>query len=411
LNAKTPYLIVLLVGLCLQLQGQGGFYLLNNARSADIPFEYVNNFIVLNLNFNGTLPLKFIFDTGAENTILSKREISDLLQIRYERTFKLMGSDLKTELTAFLARNIRLDIPNVAFAPREDILVLDEDYFRFEEYAGVSIHGILSGNAFSRYVVRINYQRRVITLFEKEGFRPKDAGYARVEMEVYRNKPYLNTSIQIASDTTIPVKLLIDTGAGLSMLLFSNTHALTKAPSGSIPSNIGMGLGGYLQGFTGRVRQLSLGTLRQQNIITYFQELDTVVLERDVVYARNGLIGNVILQRFVVMMDYQKGILWLKPNKTYETAFVYDRSGMHLIASGIGLHTFTVQEVLPGSPAAEAGIQAGDVLRRVGWLPASMCDLSHVIKKLQQKPGKKVRLGFKRGKKRFKTTIVLRELI
>ena len=52
---------------------QGGFFMPEGRSQIDIPFEYTNNFIILTVHFNGLLPLKFIFDTGAEHTILSKR--------------------------------------------------------------------------------------------------------------------------------------------------------------------------------------------------------------------------------------------------------------------------------------------------------------------------------------------------
>ena len=44
----------------------------------ELPFEYHNNFIVLNVRMSG-LPMKFIVDTGAEHTIIMKREITDML--------------------------------------------------------------------------------------------------------------------------------------------------------------------------------------------------------------------------------------------------------------------------------------------------------------------------------------------
>ena len=33
---------------------------------------------------------------------------------------------------------------------------LDKNNFRFEEYAGVNVHGIMSANVFSKYITRIN---------------------------------------------------------------------------------------------------------------------------------------------------------------------------------------------------------------------------------------------------------------
>lgn len=376
----------------------------------EIPFEYTNNFIILTVNFNGLLPLKFIFDTGAEHTILSKREISDMLNVTYEREFRVTGSDLKTELVAYLARRIRFDIPDKAVAPSMDILVLQEDYFRFEEYAGVNVHGIMSANAFSKYIIKINYDRKVITLYDRNTFQMNEEGYVAVPLEIFRNKIYLKTRLNIVPDSTAPVKLLIDTGAGLPLLLFTDTHPLLHPTPNAISTNIGMGLGGYLEGYTGRIHEVWMGAYTQQNVITYFQTLDTVY-NAEQLNKRNGLIGNTLLSRFFVVLDYQTATMWLKPSRFYKSEFVYDRSGLNLIASGANFNRFTVQSVLPKSPAFEAGIQKGDEIIRVGFLPTSFSSLSDLQHTFQKRVGKKLKVVIKRNGKVMKKKIVLRDLI
>lgn len=389
---------------------QGGFFIPDGQKQAEIPFEYINNFIILTVRFNSFLPLRFIFDTGAEHTVLSKREFSDLMRVHYEREFRVTGSDLKTELIAYLARQIRFDIPEKAFAPREDILVLQEDYFRFEEYAGVSVHGILSANAFSRYIIRINYDRKVITLYERESFKLRENGFVSIPIEVYRNKIYMTTQMHIQPDSVASVKLLVDTGAGLPLLLFSNTHPLVHPPANALSTNIGMGLGGYLEGYTGRISKLDLGGFSENNIVTYFQTLDSAY-NREYLHGRNGLIGNTLLGRFNVIIDYQNAKIWLKPARNFKNAFVYDRSGLNIIASGSGFNNFIVQGVVKNSPAWEADFRKGDEIVRVGAAPALFLSLTDLQRILQKKPGKKIRMVIKRDGKRLKKKIVLRDLI
>lgn len=396
--------------LLLPVVSQTGFSLPKGRKQVDIPFEYINNFIIVTLHFNGFLPLKFIFDTGAEHTILTKREISDLFRIKYEREFRVTGSDLKTPLIAYLARNIRFDIPDKAYAPGEDILILQEDYFRFEEYAGVDVHGILSSVAFSKFIIQINYERRVITLYDRETFKMRENGFISLPVELYRNKIYLNTSLQVLPDSVAPVKLLIDTGAGLPLLLFSNTHPWVHPPANAISSNIGMGLGGYIEGYTGRIHSVALGDFAQQSVVTYFQQVDSTQ-NLDYLNKRNGLIGNTLLSRFLIILDYQKAQIWLKPGRDYKDAFVYDRSGLSVIATGRKFSNYIVQNVLPGSPAAEAGIERGDQIIALRRTPSGFFNLADIQSILQKKPGKKIRLVVKRNGKRLVKKIVLRELI
>ncbi|MCC7505816.1 MAG: aspartyl protease family protein [Saprospiraceae bacterium] len=400
----------LALGLFWLLPAQNGFHLPPGRRQVDIPFEYSNNFIILTLHFNGFLPLKFIFDTGAEHTVLTKREISDLMKVPYEREFQITGSDLTTPLVAYLARRIRFDIPEKAVAPSEDILVLQEDYFRFEEYAGIEVHGILSANAFSRYVIKINYQRRIITLYDRDYFRPPGNDYLAIPLEIYRNKPYVNTTLQVLPDSAAAVKLLLDTGAGMSLLLFTDTHPLLHPPDNALASNIGMGLGGYLEGFAGRVFRLELGQFSQQSIVTFFQQIDTTV-NYEYLNKRNGLLGNGLLSRFSLIIDYQKQQLWLKPTKNYQAEYVFDRSGMSIIASGPKLDVFIVQNVLPNSPALEADIRPGDQILRVGTTPSVFLTLPDIQRKLLGKPGKKVNITLRRDGEKIKKTVVLRDML
>lgn len=396
---------------CASLFAQGGFTIVPaGKRSVEIPFDYSNNFIILTVRFNKLLPLKFILDTGAEHTILSKREISDLLQVRYDREFHVAGSDLSEELVAYLVRQISFDIADKVVAPQEDILVLKEDYFRFEEYAGLDVHGIMSASIFSKYILKINYQKAVITLYDRRYYKDGESGYAMLPVEVNRNKIYLNTKIQILPDSVAPVKLLLDTGASLPFLLFSDTHPLLQPPAKAIPSSIGMGLGGFIEGYAGRVYQAEIGPFAQKNAVAYFQTLDSL-RGKEYLNKRNGLIGNSILSRYNLIIDYYDGKIWLKPTRAFKRPFEFDRSGIFLIASGLTHRNFTVQTIITNSPAEAAGLMRGDELVRVRIFPAGFYSLDDLQRLFQKKAGKKITLVVKRDGKKLKKTIVLRDLL
>jgi PDZ domain len=416
---KHPYLrlivfFALLIGLTwigTPVQAQRGFFIPIGKRSVEVPFEYQNNLIVITLRLNGVLPLKFIYDTGAEHTILVQRELGDLIRLEYSRSFEVIGSDMSTVLTAWLARDVRMEVPGLIVAPQEDILVLEEDYFRFDEFLGVEVHGILAGHVLSRYIIKINYQRKVITLIERNAFIAAERkGFEPIPISILRTKPYLHTCLHLPGDSTLDVRLLMDTGASVPLMIFENTHPLLQAPSQAIPSAIGQGLGGEVGGFTGRIPLLELGSTPQRHVLTYFQTLDSVLLSSRYV-ARNGLIGNLVWSRFQVIIDYNDQKIWLKPTRFAFEAFKYDRSGLTLIAGGEGLRDYTVQYVLPGSPADEAGIRKGDQIIRIKHTPAVLMQLEKINSILQGKPGKRIPLTIRREGKKIKTSVMLRDLV
>lgn len=407
------YILKLLVFLLLlpaSAKSQGGFLMPPGVRQVEWPFDYVNNFIVVTVILNGTIPLKMIFDTGAEHTVLCRRELSDLLGIRYEREFRLLGADMKTELTAYLARNVRLDAMNVPLAaPDEDILVLQEDYFRFESYAGIDIHGILAANTLDDYLIRINYLQKTITVSGQGVFSPERAGFSPFPAELYRKKLYLRASLGFDTDSVPHAKLLLDTGAALPLLLISSDSTM-KLPQSVLPGQIGMGLGGDLQGYIGRLKDVSIGKYRQSGVISYFQVTDST-LNTSFMNGRAGIVGNMMLNRFQLVLDYRESVVWLKPSGNFRKKYVYDRSGIYLLASGNSLNEFVVESVIDNSPAFEADILPGDQIVQVGLAPARILRLQDVLKVLQKKPGKKVRLLILRNGVKIRKTLVLRNLI
>ena len=393
------------------LQGQPNRTLVtSHVDQIDIPFEYHNNFIVINVMFNDILPLKFIFDTGAEYTILAKREITDLLSVDYQKRFVLQGADMSTDLYAYLARGINLTIGDMR-ATNRTILVLEEDYFRFEEFSGINIHGIIGADVFRRFTVRINYQKQIITLINPETFHPPKGGKTKeYPVVLHRSKPYVMTQTRLANDTVVNTKLLLDTGASLSLLLYTNTHSDLKPPDKVIPSNIGIGLGGFLQGYLGRIKQLRLEDITFDQVITNFQELPESRDSSNTIY-RNGIIGNRLLQRFIIILDYTNEKLYLQNDHRFKNKYIYDRSGLILVASGPSLNKYMVFDVVPNSPAARVGIRRGDELRSINGLPASFFSLEEVTFKFQGKIGKSMRVGIVRNNVRLNKVFKLEQLI
>ncbi|MCB0640945.1 MAG: clan AA aspartic protease, partial [Phaeodactylibacter sp.] len=223
---------------------------MKNTDRIEIPFRYENHFILIDLIFNERLPLTFIFDTGAENTIITQRQVTDMLGIRYEKEFRIIGSDMRTELIAYLVQNIEFRMSALRLR-RQQALVLDDDYFRFEEYTGTKVHGILGANIFRHYVVKIDYRRRIITLQKPNTFKPPGDDFLEAPLEISKNKPYLRSEVKLAEGRHAPVKLLLDTGASLALLFNLGTHPDIRLPENAIPGNIGKGLGGYLEGYLG----------------------------------------------------------------------------------------------------------------------------------------------------------------
>jgi membrane-associated protease RseP (regulator of RpoE activity) len=192
--------------------------------------------------------------------------------------------------------------------------------------------------------------------------------------------------------------------------LNTDTHPGLKPPENSISGNIGTGLGGFLTGHLGRVASLSLGDLSCNEVITNFQDLDEG-MDTTMLQGRNGIIGNGVLSRFDVIIDYPSHKLYLQPNKSFKKEFKFDKSGLVVIASDFMLNKYIVHSVIAGSPAALAGILPGDEIRRMNCSLSGMLSLERIHQILRKDEGKKIVVVVKRNEKKLKFTFRLKKLI
>ena len=389
------------------------FLLPNNFTQAVLPFEYANGFLLVTLTVNNQLPLRFVFDTGAEHTLLLQPEMAVAMKMRYTRVFDIQGADMLADRKAYLVRNVTLSAATARNErldfTRRSILVLQEDYFRFDAYAGVPVHGILGADIFANFTVRIDFRHRRIELSRPGRWKPRKS-FATLPVELYRNKAYLRTHTSLVAGDSIPVKLLVDTGAALPLLLYTETSPQLTLPETVIEGQIGTGLGGNLSGFMGRMHGLWLGPYRVDRPVTHFQRLP-VLVDTSRLNQRQGILGSRLLERYEVVLDYTAERIYLRRYRRRPPRPRYDRSGLVLTAGGPGLNEFYAHWVVPGSPAAEAGLLPGDRILRANGQSARLLGLNGLRRLLQRRAGKRIRLRWLRDEHVQNSALVLRDLL
>ena len=339
---------------------------------------------------------------------MSKNILAGVLGLNYDRPIRLIGADLNQELVAYVSNNNHLKLGD-AVAPSQDILILSDDYFKIDEYVGVEIHGIIGADLFRNLVLKIDFKRNIIYIQRSSSFHPPKRKWKEIPVSIEKNKPYIIAQATLGDKKT-ELKLLIDTGASLSLLLHTNTSPNIQLPENIIQGSVGRGLGGTLKGYLGRVNRLAFGELFFNNIITNYQDVSDAV-NTESISGRNGILGTTLISRFNIIIDYPKEKLYLQPHRKYNKGFKYDRSGLELIVSGKRLKTITVYSLINGSPAAEAGFQKGDIILAVNRIPTLFLDLKGVSKKLTKKVGKKIKVKLKRGDQIMILRFKLRDLI
>lgn len=380
-----------------------GFSLGEGRKRADIPIQIHNNLVVVSVMINETLPLKFIVDTGVRTAILTQKMFSDILDLKYTRKYTIAGPGGNKLVDAYITNNVSISMPGLngtlgVEGKGHTLLVLEQDLLELRNYLGVDVHGILGYELFSRFIVRIDYKRKVMTLFTPEKFK-RGKKYEEIPMLIEDTKPFIVTPVNIDTDNLLTAKLLVDTGASHSLLLEPTSDKRIVVPPNRVSTVLGRALGGIITGKTGRIGSLELGKFALQKVITNFPDsnsyLDT--LKHSITF-RNGSVGGEILSRFTVVFNFPQGKLYLKKNSDFKKEFYLNLSGLEMKAKGSKLDIYEVMEVRDLSPAREAGLLRGDLIISVNGMLTKDMRLNQVNAMLNSAPGKKIRLEIERNK-------------
>ena len=385
-----------------------GFNIDNGKKKTEFKFENYNNLIIVSMLLNDVLPVKFILDTGVRTAILTERSLSDFLSINYDRKIPLVGTDGSKVIDAYIAANVTLQLPG-ATSKGQGMLVLAEDYLQLKNYLGVEVHGILGYELFSRFIVKINYDKTTITLYDPEYYRPKKK-LKVVPIALEDSKPFLIGEVTLLNDKSLSAKLMMDTGASHSILLHTGTHESIEIPEEKIFTTLGRGLGGNIEGYIGRIKNVKIIDYQFQQVIGSFPASEMLV-ELFKPNNRQGTIGGGLLSKFVVTIDYFSENIYLKKGKGFKKGFEYNMSGIEVKAIGTDLDTYVINELTAESPAERAGLMPGDIILNINGHNSANVKLNDINAFFRSKAGRKINLIVLREGERIKKSFRLEQVI
>ncbi len=396
---------------CKSLIGQPlGFSLPNGKKKVQIPIEIYSNLIVVPVVLNNALPLKFILDTGVRTTILTQKAFTDILNLQYSRKYTISGAGGVNLIDAYITNNVSLALPGVE-SHGHAMLVLEKDYLELRNYLGTDVHGILGYELFSRFIVDVNYEKKLLTLVLPHKAR-KYKKFQSIPIKIEDTKPYLITTVILEDGTTLTAKLLVDTGASHALMLDPFSDKRIHVPEQTLSSLIGRGLGGEIFGKIGRIESMQLGTYKINNVVANFPDPNSYFdsLKVGKIF-RNGSIGGELMSRFHIVYNFPEEKIFFKKNTSFKKGYHHNLSGLTIKAKGAKLNIFEITEVREQSSAKKAGLQAGDIIESVNGVTLQYLSLSLVNGLLNTKPGKKVKVEVNRNGSRVKAILTLADQI
>lgn len=366
------------------------------------PIQLINNHIYAQAKVNGKGPFTFIFDTGGHNIVVP--DTAKELGLKVEGKLPVSGAGEKIMEGGFThAKSISVADATVK---NQLIMVLPLDTLAHVE--GTKMPGMIGYEVFRRFVTRIDYGAKTMTLIDPKKFDAKDAGTPV--------KFTFNGSIPEVMGTFegIPAKFDIDTGARSELTLtkpFAEKNKLRATHPKGVEAADGWGVGGPSRGYVTMGKNMTLSDVKLDNVVTSLATQDKGAFAGA---DYSGNVGGGILKRFTVTFDYDNMVMYLKP-RTGKVADIgtFDRSGMWINdTTGKDAGDFVIADITAKGPAETAGLKKGDVITKVDGKPATDMHLYDLRQRLRNDaPGTKVVFTVKHGDETHDVTVTLKKQI
>ena len=371
-------------------------------RALDIPFELVDDVIVVNATINDSVAVKLIFDTGFGNSgaILFNPEMGRHLGLKYSGRANLGGSGTEGGKFTNVATNVKLSLPGVTFA-QEGLLVFDKPD---SSLSNLVFDGIIGGSL-TRSIVVLDYDRHVLHLYDPASYTP-DSEMIIFPVTFSYGIPVIDAEIEVEQGKKLAVKLIFDTGApGMPLMLFTFSDKNLRRPNTTVELR-GQGLGGETALQFGRIASFRLGPWAFHHPVTAF--VDSEAYGAATVLGQDGMLGHDTMQRFKIALDYAGGRIGLKPNIGFDRAYELNMMGM--CAAPLRDGTLRVDYVMPNSAATEQDIRKGDLILKINGKDVKAIKWEE-LRQTTMEAGASITVAINRGSQHFNRTLVLRRLI
>jgi hypothetical protein len=355
---------------------------------ATIPFEMYFNEIFVQVRVNNSEPMWFVVDSGAGGWIVDRAHATRLGLHLEQETAQGTGAGSGTydvsyvKDVSFILSGFNIAVPLIGVI----------DLSAHKSQIGREVEGLVGYDFFQKFVVEIDYDSKVIRLFDPSTYHYSGVGESiPIMVDQEARNPFLTAEVTVQGAAPQKRKLLIDTGSNDA--LDDSFVAQSTGPKIEIVG--GVGLGKEFKFNAGRVSRLKLGGVS-------FEDIDAGA-------GGVALVGGEILRRFTVIFDFAHTQMILEPNERLKDAFLFDASGVTLrLVPESG--DFAVHSVMQGSPASDAGMREGDLIRSIDGLSSKQFTL-HQVQSIFLRVGAEHHLTVQRGNQLLNFDIKLRKLL
>lgn len=346
-------------------------------RTATTPMTLEGGVLLVDASIDGHAPMPFILDTGGHAILTTDAALR--LGLTTHGQGVSTGSGPGSMSTAYaMVQHLTLGDADIANQP---FLVMPYGYAFYERGDDKPpIAGILGLEIFERFAVTFDHDAGVLRL------EPFDHGDAPAAREGTRLPLQFTDDMPLVQATLDgkPGIFGIDTGNSGLLLLFpqwARKAGIIDRYAKGTPEPTG-GVGGLFMAHVAKGQSLVLGNT-PVSPVQFMLTQDNAGATGNPTEAAN--IGQDVLSRFNVHFDYRRGEMVLMP-RTHPTERHYATLGILASKSENTPDRYRISYVMPGSPAANAGLKEGDTIVSVGGTPATKLGRGSLRDKLTKLP-------------------------
>ena len=324
--------------------------------------------------------LNFILDTGSGGISLDSAT-SDRLKLHPVPSDQQIAGIAGSRTVRFLYDQ-RLRLPGLTV---DSLNFHVSDYDILTSVYGEKVDGIIGYSFISRYIVNIDYDSARIYVYSKGSFKYPKGGH--LLKPIIAGLPI--TPIQVDDALDISARYYFDTGAGLCLLLTSDFVADSSVLDHRKKTYLTEteGLGGKANMRLTTVKEMKVGPYRFRKVPTHIFDDEYNLFNYPNL---SGLVGNDILRRFNVYLNYEHRDIYLIPNSHFRDQFDYSYTGLGIYwVDGEVL----VGDIMKDSPAERAGLQEDDVVVAIN---NNFSNNIQAYKNMLQNTGEKLKIIVKR---------------
>ena len=339
-----------------------------------------DNHIFVQVRINQSAPLWFVVDSGAGDLLINKR-VAEAIGLKFEGRGEAFGVG-ENPVETLITEAVSVELGQLcSFRQQMSAFAMDT----FEAYFGREVAGVIGYDLFRRFVVEVDYVRSTLTLHKPQTYRYTGAGQS-LPIRFNGRLAEIPVAIKLPNVKAVEGQLIVDTGAHLAVALtrpFVESHRFLESAARTVRDPWSPGVGGEAELLLTRAQYLELGKTKLDGpVIAFSQDREGSLASSEF----DGVVGGELLRRFKVIFDYARQRVILESNENMRQPYVYSTEmiGVGISAEGKDFRSFLAHRIVAGSPAAKAGLKAGDVIAEIDGQTTNTLSLDQLRQILKQ---------------------------